>query len=102
VTLGEALEDQWQHVAAGRARRGERERPALGVAQRAQLVVHPVQGVEHPLRVESDDLAASVSELARPLRRTSFSPIAPSSASTMPDGKLKDAPVRLAAYACTA
>jgi hypothetical protein len=57
VALGEALQDRGQHVAAGRRGGGERQRAALGVAQRAQLLLHVLQRVEHTLRVRGHDLA---------------------------------------------
>jgi hypothetical protein len=57
MALGEALEDERQHVAARRGRRRERQLPALRVAQGAQLLLHALERVEHALGVERDDLA---------------------------------------------
>src|SRR3954466_8420160 len=65
MSIGEALKDRWQHVAARRRRSGEGQRSSLGTPQRTQIVLHPLERVEHPRAVARHYLAG-VREPARP------------------------------------
>ena len=79
MAIGEALQERGKHVGAGGRRGGQRQRSRLGPAQRLELLLHPLQGVEHPGGVGNHHLAGRGTRLARPFRSTSFSPIAASS-----------------------
>src|SRR4051794_36107050 len=44
MSIGEALKDRWQHVAARRRRSGEGQRSSLGTPQRTKVLLHPLEG----------------------------------------------------------